>query len=267
MPWVRFDDQFPVNRKVRGLSDKAFRLYVSALCWCNANLTDGVITAAELRYVSDISSPKRYARELVDAKLWEEIDETGGGWYVHDYLEFQPSAEKIKGERVSKRARQERWADRKRQERDASSDASQDAIEGPSEDAAPIPIPSRPIPTQKNKSSYQSPTAPYFANLTDDDQDFSAIDEKITRLLATLTPDPITSQHTAWVRQTILSKARGQIRDRIAYVSRAIQQDPRPYLPQQPTTAAAAAGRCVEHFQSLPCIGCAANRKARKDEP
>lgn len=72
MPWVRADDQFPVNRKVRPLSDRAFRLYVSALCWCNANLTDGVIKTRELMYVSDVSSPRQYADELVDAGLWSK---------------------------------------------------------------------------------------------------------------------------------------------------------------------------------------------------
>jgi hypothetical protein len=43
MPWAKFDDRYPWHRKVRPLSDAAFRLDVSAICWCAENLTDGVI--------------------------------------------------------------------------------------------------------------------------------------------------------------------------------------------------------------------------------
>lgn len=37
MTWVRFDDQFPISRKVSGLPDKAFRLHFSAIFWCARN--------------------------------------------------------------------------------------------------------------------------------------------------------------------------------------------------------------------------------------
>ena len=40
MPWAKFDDRYPWHRKVRGLSDAAFRMDVSAVCWCAENLTD-----------------------------------------------------------------------------------------------------------------------------------------------------------------------------------------------------------------------------------
>ncbi|WP_433426293.1 hypothetical protein ACQP1V_43225 (plasmid) [Microtetraspora malaysiensis] len=265
MPWVRIDDQFPVNRKVRPLSDKAFRLHVSALCWCNANLTDGCITTSELRYVSDVSSPKRYARELVDAGLWHETEQ---GWSVHDYLEFQASAEKIKEDRAAKRARQERWVERKRMERDASRDASHDASEDLSGDAPPLPLPSHPIP--RANTSSQSSIPPYPAGRPDDDDDDDLsreVDEMVMRLLAPLATQPITREHAAWVRKTILAKGRGRVQHKAAYVRRALEKDPRPYLPQQPTTTAAAtpAGRCLIHHQDLPCRGCAADAKARAD--
>ena len=57
MPWVRFDDLFPENRKVRRLPDPAYRLHVEAIFWCARNLTDGFIPADELPDVSNVRSP------------------------------------------------------------------------------------------------------------------------------------------------------------------------------------------------------------------
>lgn len=48
MPWVRFDDQFPIHRKVDGLSDAAYRLHTSAIFWCARNLTDGFVSEEDL---------------------------------------------------------------------------------------------------------------------------------------------------------------------------------------------------------------------------
>ena len=45
---LRFDDQFPIHRKVSGLSDAAFRLHVEAIFWCDRNLTDGFIREPRL---------------------------------------------------------------------------------------------------------------------------------------------------------------------------------------------------------------------------
>lgn len=263
MPWVRVDDQFPVNRKVRPLSDRAFRLYISALCWCNANLTDGRIMTSELRYVSDIASVKRYASELVSAQLWEE---SGDGWLVHDYLEFQASAIKIREERAAKRARQERWLDRKREEREAQRDASHDASRDASGDAPPIP--SHPIPSHENSFRHQSSTGTYQADQDriDDGQDFSAVDEMITRELAPLAAQPITPDHATSVRADILSRARGKVTNPHRYVQRALRKDPARYLPpQQTSTDYQGVGRACPHhpFMRQPCISCAADRIAK----
>lgn len=83
MPWAQFDARFPWNWRVRFLSDGAFRLYVSAVCWSAENLADGVITPGELRQVVDTRAPRRQAEELVAAKLFEELP--GVGWRIHDY--------------------------------------------------------------------------------------------------------------------------------------------------------------------------------------
>lgn len=265
MPWVRVDDQFPMHRKVRPLSDKAFRLYVSALCWCNAHLTDGVIRTRELAYVSDVTSPKRYARELVDADLWCETSE---GWQVHDYLEYQLSAIKVREAREAKRARQERWLDRKRQENEGQRDASGDVSEDVSGDAPPLP--SHPTPSQENSVRHQSSTAPYQAGDHDDDptdgQEFAAVDEMVQRELAPLAAQPITPAQAAQIRRDILSRARGRVTNPHRYVQRALRREPGRYLPQPPREHRGAGRMCPTHpYMSIPCRSCAADRLARDE--
>jgi hypothetical protein len=155
MPWARFDDRFPSHRKIRLLSDGAFRLFVSAVCWSAENLTDGAVSTRELRLVADVKNAPRRAQELVDAGLWEAVP--GTGWRIHDYLDYQPSAEQVRAERKAKTARQQRWRDKQRQaddappsgtgasDVDASTDASRDA-DGDSAPRARMPGPARPGP-------------------------------------------------------------------------------------------------------------------------
>lgn len=159
MPWARFDDRFPSNRKIRLLSDGAFRLYVSSICWSAENLTDGVVKKTELRLVSDVKAASRRAQELVEAGLFEALQE--GGWKIHDYHEYNPTSEQVRADREAKTARQQRWR-KKRQDGapdpeppssrfdvDASTDASHDASRDGAGDAAPrarVPDPTRPVP-------------------------------------------------------------------------------------------------------------------------
>jgi hypothetical protein len=154
MPWARFDDRFPSNRKVRLLSDGAFRLYVSAICWSAENLTDGVIKTAELRLVADVRATRTRAKELVEAGLFEDLN--GAGWKIHDYHEYNPTAEQVRADRAQRTARQQRWRAKKqgdgpdpgppdnKTDVDASTDASRNTSRNGVRDAAP----SRPVPTR-----------------------------------------------------------------------------------------------------------------------
>jgi hypothetical protein len=159
MPWARFDDRFPSNRKVRLLSDGAFRLYVSSICWSAENLTDGVVKTNELRLVADVKAARTRAKELVEYGLWEELQ--GVGWLIHDYHEYNPTAEQVKADRAAKTARQQRWRSKHKGDApdpeppgnhfdvDASTDASHNASRDGTGDAAPrarVPVPSRPDP-------------------------------------------------------------------------------------------------------------------------
>lgn len=110
MPWVKLDDRFPSHRKIALLSDRAFRLHVSAICWCSENLTDGRITDRELQHVAHIRGLKATAKQLEDAGLWDRTDD---GWIVHDFLDYNPSREQVQAERKKNAERQERFRRRK----------------------------------------------------------------------------------------------------------------------------------------------------------
>ena len=93
--FVRLDHGMPENRKVMGLTDSAFRLYVEAICWCSRQESDGHIPSAFIRRMGKTKA----VQELVKSGL---LDDAVGGYMVHDYLDFQRSAEEITAYRSAK---------------------------------------------------------------------------------------------------------------------------------------------------------------------
>jgi hypothetical protein len=92
MTWVKIDDKIPTHPKVIGLSDKAFRVYISSICYASSNLSDGEIPAAALGVLGGTA---RLAAELVEAGLWDASPRKG--WQVHDYLEHNRSKASTQG--------------------------------------------------------------------------------------------------------------------------------------------------------------------------
>jgi hypothetical protein len=97
MPWVKLDDGFMEHPKVVAAGGHATLLFVAGLCYCARNLTDGKIPAAMVPRLTDLTAPMKLARKLVVVGLWEEIE---GGYLVHDWLDWNPSA----AETLAKRA-------------------------------------------------------------------------------------------------------------------------------------------------------------------
>ena len=125
MPWVRLDDHLPSNRKIALLSDRALKLYIFALCWASANLTEGRIAERELPLIARIRSPKTAADELEKAGLW---DQAVDGWVIHDFLEYNPDRARVKAQRAANAARQQAFRDRKKAEREAESNATRNGV-------------------------------------------------------------------------------------------------------------------------------------------
>lgn len=92
MAWVKIDDQFTDHPKVVAVGPVAGWLYLCGLTYCSRFLTDGHIPAAQVRRLADVKNPDRLAAALVEAGLWESCD---GGYRVHDYLDYNPSRERV----------------------------------------------------------------------------------------------------------------------------------------------------------------------------
>lgn len=101
--WVRFENTMPEDAKLPGISDRAFRLWVNAVCYCSRGETDGRIPAALMTSLS-ITANKRTVDELVDAGMLKAFDDK---YEIVNYLKFNPSKERIS---QLKRAGRERVA-------------------------------------------------------------------------------------------------------------------------------------------------------------
>ena len=140
MPWVRFDDQYPIHRKVDGLSDAAFRLHTSAIFWSARNLTDGLVSEEDLGGVTArVRTPARFAAECVRRGVWHGAREPcdsekcpgpvdSDGWIIHDYWEYQPKKAQVIRERAAAARRQAKW----RAAHNGSSNAVTHAVSSPS---------------------------------------------------------------------------------------------------------------------------------------
>lgn len=97
MTWVRIDDGFAEHTKVHGLSDRAFRLHVHALCYCGRNLTDGDLQPPALRMLmGSCSATRRHVAELVAAGVWDDDED---GCRIHDFTDLNPTAVEVRDKR------------------------------------------------------------------------------------------------------------------------------------------------------------------------
>ena len=108
MGWVRLDDNFADHPKVIALTDTAFRLFITGLCYSNRQLTDGLIPyQIVMTWVGD--NPEKPSDELEDQNLWERVDK---GFLIRSYDEYQPTREKVESKRAEARDRLKRYREK-----------------------------------------------------------------------------------------------------------------------------------------------------------
>jgi hypothetical protein len=99
MVWVKLDDGFLTNPKVMRAGLEGRALYIAGLCYCAAGLTDGFVpleSIDKIAVLADVRKTVVAVRTLLDIGLWERAP---GGYAVHDYLRYQPSADDVRKER------------------------------------------------------------------------------------------------------------------------------------------------------------------------
>lgn len=100
--WARFQGDFPTHPKVVRLTDGAFRLHASGICYCAQYLTDGIVPREVVATLVPTYDPKDLTA-LVKAGLWVK-DDREAAYRIHDYLEWNRSRAQINRERDAKSA-------------------------------------------------------------------------------------------------------------------------------------------------------------------
>jgi len=102
MTWTKLDDHFPDHPKILAAGPTAELLHIHALIYCNKHLTDGFLPSDAVKRLIHVNA-RGPAERLVDLGLWEKVV---GGYQIHDFLEWNPSREKVLAERARSAARQ-----------------------------------------------------------------------------------------------------------------------------------------------------------------
>jgi len=108
--FAKFDDNFADHPKVVALSDGAFRLQVSGICYCARYLTNGAVPVEQVPRLVPTYQPK-HLRELLASGVWRHDGDT---YYIHDYLQWNTPREKVLAMRKARseggrKGAQRRW--------------------------------------------------------------------------------------------------------------------------------------------------------------
>lgn len=106
MAWVRLDDGFYDNPKILAVGLAAAGLYAAALSYAARKLTDGFVPeVAVWMLTSGEEDDGELPKFLVNHGLWTVVP---GGYQIHDFLEYNPPASKVRAERAAAKERMER---------------------------------------------------------------------------------------------------------------------------------------------------------------
>jgi hypothetical protein len=95
MPWVKLDDSFWANPKVVAAGNEVAGAYVRMLSYCGQQLTDGEIAEEPARFIAKAPVTKK----LVGHGF---VEASASGFLIPDYLDFNPSREKVEATRKAR---------------------------------------------------------------------------------------------------------------------------------------------------------------------
>jgi hypothetical protein len=124
MPWFKIDDTLHNHPKARKAGLAAVGLFTVGGSFCMAYKTDGFVPKW---YVLSWPQGLKLANYLVTAGVpagfWEPVIKNGEeGWLVHDWEDYQPSADEIESDRKNARERQRKRRAKLRAARNGTSD-------------------------------------------------------------------------------------------------------------------------------------------------
>lgn len=95
------NDQAPNDPEIDALSDGAFRLWVSALCYSQAELTDGFVSRQRIRRLTPNFKPS-HLKELTKPSLNERgpiLQQVGDGYTIRNFERYNRTADYWREER------------------------------------------------------------------------------------------------------------------------------------------------------------------------
>lgn len=108
MGWARFDDGYTDSPKIVEAGVFAELLDMRGIIYSAKHETDGLITHSALKLISrDIPRPLEKVHALEQVGRW--FPNEGGGWWIHDYLEYNPSKAAKSEMRSAARERQAKY--------------------------------------------------------------------------------------------------------------------------------------------------------------
>lgn len=115
MAWLKIESRYAHHPKLMRAGAEALAMDVCAMCYCREFSTGGFVPDDALHALGPrFKDPERVAKRLVDVGRWEH-DEALGGWWVHDFLTYNPTVDEVdvaaqeRSER-GKRAAVARWS-------------------------------------------------------------------------------------------------------------------------------------------------------------
>lgn len=110
MSHIRLAFGFSRHAKISELSDLGFRIWVAGIERASEQLTDGLLKASDLDLLPRMPVKKTARQSVVDelvaAKLWLPVE--GGGWRIHDFLEWQDSSSEARKKKEAAKERMRR---------------------------------------------------------------------------------------------------------------------------------------------------------------
>jgi hypothetical protein len=181
--WLKLDDGFWSHPKIVGRSDAAFRLHINAMGYCAQHLTDGELVEAVLPTLYP-RNVKKLVAELIAEGIWHGPDHDcpscpdvfRGRYYIHDFLQWNPSAEKVEGERAAARERMDRLRRGRSSPEPTPNDDRTNDRSSPSRGSA---SPSRPVPSIENTPSSTVATSGLRPVENPDDEKLKTVFERV----------------------------------------------------------------------------------------
>lgn len=105
MTWIKLHNDALLHKRVRKLTHQAKITWIYSLCYCNQNLTDGILDQLDLDTICDLMrvDQDEVVPELIRMELFFKSDESQ--YEIRDYLDYQTSKSQIEGRRSADRKR------------------------------------------------------------------------------------------------------------------------------------------------------------------